>query len=67
MRCKWPIHVFALDPVVDQQNILDAYSRRTELAGVPGVPLVVTDARQWLADQLDEMEERLGQAPDTMH
>jgi len=28
---KWPIHVFSLDPVVDQQNQLDLLSRRTEL------------------------------------
>lgn len=31
VRRKWPIHVYALDPQVEQQNILDAYSQRTEL------------------------------------
>jgi len=31
VRCKWPIHVYALDPDIDQQNILDAFSQRTEL------------------------------------
>ena len=31
VRCKWPIHVYGLDPDIDQQNILDAYSERTEL------------------------------------
>jgi hypothetical protein len=31
VRCRWPIRIFALDPVVDQQNIEDAYSRRREL------------------------------------
>ena len=29
--CKWPIHVFSLDPMIDQQNQLDLYSERTEL------------------------------------
>lgn len=28
---KWPIHVFSIDPSIDQQNELDAYSRRSEL------------------------------------
>ena len=27
---KWPIHVFSIDPAIDQQNELDAYSRRSE-------------------------------------
>jgi hypothetical protein len=31
VRRKWPIHVYALDPQVEQQNVLDAYSQRTEL------------------------------------
>jgi hypothetical protein len=31
VACKWPLHVYSIDPVVDQQNVLDAYSRRTEL------------------------------------
>ena len=31
VKTKWPIRVFALDPDIDQQNILDAYSQRTEL------------------------------------
>ena len=31
VECKWPIHVFALDPVVDQQNELDLFSQRTQL------------------------------------
>jgi hypothetical protein len=39
------------------------YSKRTEIAGVPGQPLVMTDARQWIVDQLDEMESRLRSQP----
>jgi len=31
VECKWPIHVFSLDPIIDQQNQLDLYSERTEL------------------------------------
>lgn len=31
IRCRWPIHVFALDPVTDDQNIGDAFSQRREL------------------------------------
>ena len=31
VECKWPIHVFAIDPVVDQQNQLDLFSQRTQL------------------------------------
>lgn len=29
--CKWPLHVFSLDPAVDQQNQLDLFSARSEL------------------------------------
>jgi hypothetical protein len=31
VAAKWPLHVYSIDPVVDQQNVLDAFSRRTEL------------------------------------
>ena len=31
VRCRWPIHVFALDPVTQDQNIGDAASIRREL------------------------------------
>ncbi len=31
VRCRWPIHVFALDPVNQQQNISDVYSSRREM------------------------------------
>ena len=31
VACKWPLHIYSVDPVVDQQNVLDAFSRRTEL------------------------------------
>ena len=30
VRCRWPIHTFALDPVTDDQNIADAFSQRRE-------------------------------------
>jgi hypothetical protein len=57
VRCKWPIHVFALDPDVDEQNILDAYSRRTELQMALAVSLAAgkigfNDATKY-ARQLD--------------
>ncbi len=31
VRCRWPIQVFALDPVTQDQNIADIFSRRREL------------------------------------
>jgi hypothetical protein len=31
VACKWPVHVFALDPAVEQQNQLDLFSQRSEL------------------------------------
>lgn len=31
VRCRWPIHVFALDPVTQDQNLADAFSKRREL------------------------------------
>lgn len=31
VRCRWPIHVFALDPVTQEQNVADVSSRRREL------------------------------------
>jgi hypothetical protein len=31
VRCRWPIHVFTLDPITQDQNIADAYSRRQEM------------------------------------
>jgi len=31
VHCRWPIHVFALDPVVQQQNVADQYSMRREM------------------------------------
>jgi len=30
VACKWPIHVFAIDPAVEQQNQLDIFSARSE-------------------------------------
>lgn len=31
VACRWPIHVFALDPVTQDQNIMDAFASRREL------------------------------------
>ncbi len=31
VRCRWPVRVFALDPVTNDQNIADAYARRREM------------------------------------
>ncbi len=31
VMCRWPVHVFALDPVTDDQNEADTFSRRREL------------------------------------
>ena len=31
VRCRWPIRVFALDPVTDEQNVEDSFARRREL------------------------------------
>ncbi len=31
VRCRWPIHVFAIDPAAQQQNIADAFSGRREM------------------------------------
>ncbi|MFM7034041.1 MAG: hypothetical protein ACKOYJ_02435 [Planctomycetia bacterium] len=31
VRCRWPIRVFALDPVAEQQNVEDVFARRREL------------------------------------
>lgn len=31
VRCRWPIHVFALDPATQQQNIADTFSARREM------------------------------------
>lgn len=30
VQARWPLHVFALDPVVQEQNIEDSYARRRE-------------------------------------
>jgi hypothetical protein len=31
VKCRWPIHVFALDPETEQQNIANSYSSRREM------------------------------------
>lgn len=30
VACRWPIHVFALDPITQDENVADAFSRRRE-------------------------------------
>jgi hypothetical protein len=54
---KWPIKVYSVDPVLNQQNILDAFSRRTELqlalaASVASGQISVKNATSY-ARQLD--------------
>ncbi|HVS37403.1 MAG TPA: hypothetical protein VMS17_17710, partial [Gemmataceae bacterium] len=31
VECRWPIHVFALDPVTEEQNLADTFSSRREM------------------------------------
>ena len=31
VRCRWPIHVFAIDPAAQDQNVADSLSRRREM------------------------------------
>lgn len=31
VRCRWPMHVFAVDPVAQQQNLADTFSSRREM------------------------------------
>jgi hypothetical protein len=31
VRCRWPIHVLALDPVTQDQNVADSFSMRREM------------------------------------
>jgi len=31
VECRWPIHVFAIDPVTQDQNVADSFSRRREM------------------------------------
>ncbi|NLS92640.1 MAG: hypothetical protein GXX96_10830 [Planctomycetaceae bacterium] len=31
VKCRWPIRVFALDPVTEDQNVADEFARRREL------------------------------------
>ena len=31
VKCHWPIHVFAIDPITQDQNLADTYSRRQEM------------------------------------
>ncbi len=31
VKCRWPVHVFALDPVAQEQNVTDQYAMRREM------------------------------------
>ena len=31
VKCRWPVHVFSLDPITQDQNVADAFSRRREM------------------------------------
>ena len=42
VTCRWPIHVFALDPITQDQNIGESFSRRRELQLV----LALAESRQ---------------------
>lgn len=44
VRCRWPIHVFALDPVNQEQNIDDAFAMRRELQLAAAVALATGQA-----------------------
>ena len=44
VRCRWPIHVFALDPVNQEQNIADAFSMRRELQLAAAIALATGQA-----------------------
>jgi hypothetical protein len=47
VRCKWPIHVFSLDPVTQDQNIADSFSERREMQ----MALAIASANQGLRGQ----------------
>ncbi|MCP4787840.1 MAG: hypothetical protein GY903_02320 [Fuerstiella sp.] len=47
VRCKWPIHVFALDPVTQDQNIADTFSQRREMQ----MAIAIAAANQGLGGQ----------------
>ena len=47
VRCKWPIHVFALDPVTQDQNIADSFSQRREMQ----MSLAIAAANQGMGGQ----------------
>lgn len=31
VECRWPVHVFAIDPMTDDQNVVDSFSQRREM------------------------------------
>ncbi len=31
IRCRWPVHVFAVDPITEDQNIADSFAQRREM------------------------------------
>jgi hypothetical protein len=58
VNCRWPVRVFALDPVTDMQNVEDSYSRHRQLqiALAMGFASGAVNARTMMkfARQLDE-------------
>lgn len=40
VRCRWPIHVFAIDPVSEDQNIADSFTQRREMQLAMSMALV---------------------------
>jgi hypothetical protein len=52
---------------LETQGKSRGYTKRSEIAGVPQQPIVVTNAREWLTEQLDNMEARLRQEPGRPH
>ena len=47
VKCKWPIHIFALDPVTQDQNIADSFSQRREMQ----MAMAIAAANQGLGGQ----------------
>ncbi|HUT92174.1 MAG TPA: hypothetical protein VMY37_21955 [Thermoguttaceae bacterium] len=45
VRCRWPVVVFALDPVIDEQNIAELFSVRREMQLAAAVALAAGEIR----------------------
>lgn len=51
VSCRWPVQVFALDPVAEDQNIADQFSRRRELQLALAVGVAQGNVRANVASQ----------------